>query len=855
MARASRARKPGSSVTRKRRSPSLARLNMDQMSRRTLGLGDREWVHSWIQWYGVRRPRYVVYSRILEAVLKAGAKRHAPLAIVQTRAKDVAGYAGKLQRQLTKYRQTDDRGRLKHPLTDLCGGRVITHTLTQMKVMCQFVEEHFDVDEANSVDVATRLQTSQFGYRSVHYIVRFKPGVFPRRGVPIGVPRSLYGLDAEIQIRTLLEHTWADIEHDVCYKNSFKVPEKWEREYARLAAILEDADDAFCRIEYELSAYAANYEAYMSKEQVREEIAKAEVILGVDPQNAEVAHRIARLAMCVGDWAKVVRTLSPFVGLEMPPLLRDLGIAKCKRSKRGGRTYSQGQKLLERAIELAPTDSDAMASLGGTWRGLDDEKAMGEANPTDPYPLGNYLVYEIARREDLSSVAFAKPSIDAAIERCRDQADVGMNMPWAFYDMGKFELLLNRPYKSLACYAKAVACTTSKGMIESSLANIRKLAVVGSELQAMDWVDLFLVLAAARFPTGRPPRRLASRAGRRRRPVRGPVVLVTGACSKDDERHMAAYGGMLLRAFKGFRGTVISGGTKYGVARLVGDIGAAYRGDLRTLGYVPYKAVADRDKRRYHEIRETKTDDFSPLEPLQAWADVLASDIPADQVKLLAIGGGDISAVECRIALALGATVGVLQGSGRAASRLLDDPDWQESAGLLTLPADAMTVHEFIRPSAPQLPEGIRQTMGKAIHEEYLKGQEGKIKSEQPSLAEWDKLLGHLKESNCQQADHIRAKLERLGYTIRKVKKGKPVRVRKLGRRQIEIMAEWEHGRWNVERIVDGWSYGPKDVDRKISPYLKPWAELPEDIKDYDRDTVSKIPEFLAEVGLEIHRT
>ena len=73
--------------------------------------------------------------------------------------------------------------------------------------------------------------------------------------------------------------------------------------------------------------------------------------------------------------------------------------------------------------------------------------------------------------------------------------------------------------------------------------------------------------------------------------------------------------------------------------------------------------------------------------------------------------------------------------------------------------------------------------------------------------------------------------------------------------REVEILAEMEHGRWTVERLLDGWCLGEKkDVIRKISPYLKPWAELPEDVKEFDRRTVRGIPDFLAEVGLEVRR-
>jgi hypothetical protein len=74
-----------------------------------------------------------------------------------------------------------------------------------------------------------------------------------------------------------------------------------------------------------------------------------------------------------------------------------------------------------------------------------------------------------------------------------------------------------------------------------------------------------------------------------------------------------------------------------------------------------------------------------------------------------------------------------------------------------------------------------------------------------------------------------------------------------LGKRQIESLAEREHARWNVERLIAGWVYGPTaDKDKKISPYLVPWDELPDQIREYDREPVRAIPRMLAAAGFEL---
>ena len=79
------------------------------------------------------------------------------------------------------------------------------------------------------------------------------------------------------------------------------------------------------------------------------------------------------------------------------------------------------------------------------------------------------------------------PTLTAAIQRCCDQADVGMNVPWAFYNLGIFHLLLGQPYDSLSMYAKAIQVSTTDWMIETSLRLLEKLSVVRGMIQGYDW--------------------------------------------------------------------------------------------------------------------------------------------------------------------------------------------------------------------------------------------------------------------------------------------------------------------------------------------------------------------------------
>ena len=284
-------------------------------------------------------------------------------------------------------------------------------------------------------------------------------------------------------------------------------------------------------------------------------------------------------------------------------------------------------------------------------------------------------------------------------------------------------------------------------------------------------------------------------------------------------------------------------------------MGAKYSSTIRTIGYVPRLTPTDVSvDTRYSEIRYTEGDDFSTLEPLKYWGDIIASGILPSQVKLLGLNGGTITAFEYRIALALGAYVAVVRDSGGEAAKLLMDDDWSTSKMLLCLPADVMTIRTFIRWGSSTLTPDTRETIAKAIHDHYRYIRRGDAPSRDPSMAPWGKLPKHLRESSRQQAEHNFEKLHQLGYTVHKIK-DRDIRLMTFPEDEVELMAEMEHGRWNVERLLDGWTLGERrDVIKKSSPYLVGWSELPDDVKSWDRELVRKMPEFLAKVGLEIRR-
>lgn len=144
--------------------------------------------------------------------------------------------------------------------------------------------------------------------------------------------------------------------------------------------------------------------------------------------------------------------------------------------------------------------------------------------------------------------------------------------------------------------------------------------------------------------------------------------------------------------------------------------------------------------------------------------------------------------------------------------------------------------------------------VARAIHEDYVKEQVAKGTPEtKPSMRPWHALLLDLKNSNRQQADHIPVKLRAVGCYSGPPEPGKPEA--EFTDSEIELLAAMEHHRWNADRFLAGWSYGPeKNVERKLSPYLVFWEDLPDDVKKWDRDAVRNLRYLVGLAGDRIYR-
>lgn len=135
-------------------------------------------------------------------------------------------------------------------ITDYIGLRIICYIPSDIEKVCSLIEREFDIDEKNSVNKTKSLGTDKVGYESVHYVCCLNSA---RKA--LSEFSFMRDFCFEIQIRTILQHTWAEIEHDKNYKFNGTLPDSLKRRFNIISGTLELIDREFDSLVSEIDAY------------------------------------------------------------------------------------------------------------------------------------------------------------------------------------------------------------------------------------------------------------------------------------------------------------------------------------------------------------------------------------------------------------------------------------------------------------------------------------------------------------------------------------------------------------------------------------------------------------------------
>lgn len=186
---------------------------------------DNRWEPRFLmQQYGELRPLYDEFARtaadLLGTLLNAAQLR---VHSITCRAKDPVSLLRKLEATPGKYEKLAD-------VTDLAGVRIVTYFPDEVDLVAAVVRKELDIDWEHSIDKRQLFDPDRFGYLSLHYVATLSS---QRTGLT--EYRRFDRCRLEVQLRSILQHTWAEIEHDLGCKTAQVIPRELRRRFSRLA--------------------------------------------------------------------------------------------------------------------------------------------------------------------------------------------------------------------------------------------------------------------------------------------------------------------------------------------------------------------------------------------------------------------------------------------------------------------------------------------------------------------------------------------------------------------------------------------------------------------------------------------
>ena len=223
----------------------------------------------------------VVLSDQLHACI---ARASIELSQIESRTKSVKSFREKIA----------SKGKYSNPLeeiTDLAGLRVIVNYPSDVRAVGALIDREFEVDWENSNRQGEDDPPDRFGYRSDHYIVRLPATEEWER---------FSGLRAEIQVRTVMQHAWAAVDHRIRYKAG-DLPRDLTRRLFRLSALLELADEQFAGLQLASHERSVQYAQALDHGDLAVDVDILSLRVMLDRE--DVGKRWARRAVALGyDW-------------------------------------------------------------------------------------------------------------------------------------------------------------------------------------------------------------------------------------------------------------------------------------------------------------------------------------------------------------------------------------------------------------------------------------------------------------------------------------------------------------------------------------------------------------------------
>ena len=138
-------------------------------------------------------------------------------------------------------------------ITDKVGVRFVVLLLPELKAIGDIIEncELWEAEKARDFEAEKTERPHHFDYQSIHYVVRPKK---PMKCGEITIPATV---SCEVQVRTLLQHAYAELAHNTTYKPTLCLDRDVNRQIAKSSALVEATDEIFVGVHNKIQAASA----------------------------------------------------------------------------------------------------------------------------------------------------------------------------------------------------------------------------------------------------------------------------------------------------------------------------------------------------------------------------------------------------------------------------------------------------------------------------------------------------------------------------------------------------------------------------------------------------------------------
>ncbi|WP_158213647.1 GTP pyrophosphokinase [Sphingopyxis witflariensis] len=242
--------------------------------------------------YSSRYSAYEALSQRTASLLGALAKSSSiSFHVIEHRAKTVDSLIEKIRRPGKSYSSLEE-------ITDLSGVRVICYYQDDCEEMSQIIEREFLIVGKEDSHSAKHLSEDRFGYLSLHRIV--KPA---RVRANLIEWSDVADLCCEIQVRTVIQHAWAAVSHQVQYKIESKIPSLIKRRLNRISGLFEMADEQFVQVRDERAKILSDSKDLVKKDDLSFAISPSsvQIVLNKWSNDNEAPKKIKSIGFIIFD--------------------------------------------------------------------------------------------------------------------------------------------------------------------------------------------------------------------------------------------------------------------------------------------------------------------------------------------------------------------------------------------------------------------------------------------------------------------------------------------------------------------------------------------------------------------------